>query len=730
MSYQTNKLNKFNEIVKLSKGFTIEKENIKTQTDELREKWKNSDENLAEALAIASVASKLAQDMEPFDTQKLCALALYDGNIAEMKTGEGKTLAAVLASILHYCNKEQVFVISVNDYLTKRDAEFATPILDLVGATCGYNISTCHIREKQESYSKDVVYVTNHEIAFDYLRNNLMLSKRDLLFKNLPHAIVDEVDSILIDEARNPFIISDKKDSMVLNIQAADKFAKELTDGLYSIDLKHNAVYLTDAGIQRAEQVFKVGNYADASFGPYRGLIQNALDANYMKTNGVDYIVKDGEIILIDLATGRLSIGKQYMNGVHQAIQAKEGVAIVPETKTTASITYQYLFKLFDGISGMTGTAMTDKEEFGAIYNLPVIEIPLRLPLARIDNPDALYVNEAERDEAVVNKIVELHKQGRPVLVGTASISKSEQISEELKKRKIKHQVLNAKQHERESEIIAKAGQKGAVTISTNMAGRGTDIVLGEGVKELGGLYVLGTERYEARRIDNQLRGRSGRQGDPGESQFFTSLDDKTIKSFGMDQLKGLLDTMAKVQDSDSIQNPAFEYIATSSQKQAEGFNFDSRKSTLKYNTLINEQYYNLYKFRNNWLIADDLTQYIEKIINKDFEDSLKGKSRNEKRELIISKEDTKKLLYNDFKNLSKERLERFRVIVLQDIDRKWTEYLQGVDYIRANAFYTAYRVTDPFTIYAEDCTKAYSELLKDIRLSIINRFNATVKEN
>ena len=710
LNYSKDKLKKFNKIVEKSKKIVVEPQAMNITAAELRNHWKGSEENIANALALVSKSSELHQNMKPFDTQLLCALTLFDGNIAEMKTGEGKTLAAVIASFLFYCDKQQVFIISVNDYLTKRDALFAKQILEPLGVSCDYNISSSNYPQKQSAYKCDVVYITNHEIAFDYLRNNLVKNKANVLFNELPAAIIDEVDSVLIDEARNPFIISDKQDTPILNIQKADKFAKELSEGMYKIDHKRNAIILTDAGIKKAEKVFGIDNFASEKFGNYRGLIQNALDANYLKHEGTDYIIKNNEIVLIDLATGRIAPGKQYLNGLHQAIQAKEGLKIAPETKTTASIAYQFLFKLFKKISGMSGTAITDKEEFRAIYNLPVIEIPLRLPLLRIDHDDMLFSSAEERDEAVLNKIIELHKSGRPVLVGTASIAKSEELSAKLSKLKVNHNVLNAKQHEKESEIIAKAGEKNAITISTNMAGRGTDIVLGEGVKELGGLYVIGTERYEARRIDNQLRGRSGRQGDPGESQFFTSLEDKTIKAYGMEQLKPYLDTLKNLKKGAPLQSKIFSNIATSAQKQSEGINFDARKSTLKYSTLVNKQYYQLYDFRRKILIDDNFENFIVSIAKK------------------VRQKDIENLIKSNFSSLSDMRKEHLRLSILEMIDHKWTTYIQDVDYIRTNAFFSSYRSSDPFAVFVEDCTKRYSDLLADIQNAILN--NTTLELN
>ena len=710
MSYQTKKMNGFQNVVKKVESFkeTFKDKDLLQESVKLKSNWKNTQDNQAKALALVSLASEKATGMCPFETQMLCALALYDGNIAEMKTGEGKTLAAVLASYLFYLNDEPVWVVSVNDYLTQRDSMFASPILELLGVSCDFNISRKENREKQKAYTADVLYITNREVAFDYLRNNLSLVKENALYKELPVAIIDEVDSILIDEARNPFIISNEADSPVLFMRGADEFAKSLTEDMYKIDLKRNSIFLTDSGIKYAEKYFKVDNFASEEFGAMRGLIKNALDANYMKQNGVDYIIKENSVILVDQATGRLSFGKQLMHGLHQAIEMKEGLPIAPETKTTSSITFQYLFKLFKKISGMTGTALTDKEEFGAIYNLPVLEIPLRLPLIRNDQKDCIFLSDEKRNQAVVDKICELHKEGRPALIGTTSVYKSEIISNMLKQRKVPHEVLNAKQHERESEIIAKAGQKGAVTISTNMAGRGTDIILGEGVKELGGLFVLGTERHESRRIDNQLRGRSGRQGDPGDSCFFTSLDDEVIKRFGSDQLTGLLGMVSDLQGSDAIQNPMFDKLILSSQKMAEGSNFDSRKSTLKYNTVINKQYHELYKTRM-MLLWDEIS--LEDFLNEIFD---KEKENKESLKEILA-------------DISDERRIRLKADILRRIDNNWTDYLQDVEKIRMNSIYSSYKVSDPFNVYVEDCVIAYSKTLKAIRKSIVER---TMNEN
>ena len=580
-------------------------EELKHKTVEFKERLKNGEtlEDIkVEAFATAREACARVIGERPYKVQLLGGLAIHYGNIAEMKTGEGKTLTSVMPAYLNALEGNGVHIITVNEYLSTRDSNWMGEIHRFLGLTVGLNLRELSSKEKQEQYACDILYTTNNEVGFDYLRDNMAIRKEDRVQRPLNFAIVDEVDSVLIDEARTPLIISGGTlENKNLYIEA-DRFVKTLKkEKDYIIDEKTKKVNLTDEGVKLAENYYHISNLYDMDNTSLVHFINQALHANYSMKNDVDYVVQNGEIIIVDQFTGRLMPGRAFSEGLHQAIEAKEGVAIEQETKTLATITFQNLFRMYKKLSGMTGTAKTEEEEFRNIYNMYVITIPTNRPVQRIDMPDLIYANKNAKYNAIVKEIEERHKKGQPVLVGTIAIETSEEIGTLLRKKGIPHEILNAKNHAREAEIIAKAGEKGAVTIATNMAGRGTDIKLGEGVKELGGLCVLGTERHESRRIDNQLRGRSGRQGDPGYSQFYIAMDDDLMRRFGSDRIKMIMESTG-MQDEMAIRSKMFSKSVESAQKRVEGNNFDNRKHILDYDNVVSTQRESIYNKRNEIL--------------------------------------------------------------------------------------------------------------------------------
>ena len=559
---------------------------------------------------------------KPYYVQLLGGLALHFGNIAEMKTGEGKTLTTILPAYLNALTGKGVHVVTVNEYLTDRNAKWMGPIFEFLGMTVGINIRDLNPEEKRAVYNCDITYSTNNEIGFDYLRDNMVVRYEDKVQRGLNYVILDEIDSILIDEARTPLIISGGKVNSANLYREADKAVKSLTEDEYSVDAKTKSVILTEEGSKKIEKFFKIKNLYDADNTALVHHVNQALKANYGMKLDVDYVV-DGEqnVVIVDQFTGRLMQGRQFSDGLHQAIEAKEGVKINEETRTMATITFQNLFRMYAKISGMTGTAKTEEEEFREIYNMYVIEIPTNKPCIRTDMSDLMYATESGKYKAIVEFIKEVHATGQPILVGTISVESNERLSRMLEKAGIKHEVLNAKNHAREAEIIAKAGQKGAVTIATNMAGRGTDIRLGEGVAELGGLCVLGTERHESRRIDNQLRGRAGRQGDPGYSQFFISFEDELMRRFGADKIKGMVQSLG-LDEMEQVRSKMFTKSVESAQKKVEGNNYDLRKNLLDYDEIMSKQRKIIYERRDEILSTDNIHSIILDIIN-DYIDEL-----------------------------------------------------------------------------------------------------------
>ncbi|MGL2419578.1 preprotein translocase subunit SecA, partial [Helicobacter pylori] len=588
----------------LQNAFEELKKRVRSTEKDLQEKTLL--EVLPESFAITREASKRILKMRHFDVQLIGGMVLNDGKIAEMKTGEGKTLVATLAVALNALKGESVYVVTVNDYLAHRDSKEMEPLYHFLGYSVGtISASVRDDDERLEIYSKDIVYGTNNEFGFDYLRDNMKYSLEHKVQKSHAFAIVDEVDSILIDEARTPLIISGPVDRRMENYNKADEVAKSMQVEIdFTIDEKNRAILITEEGIKKAENLFGVDNLYKIENAALSHHLDQALKANYLFFIDKDYIVANNEVVIVDEFTGRLSEGRRFSEGLHQALEAKEGVSIKEESQTLADITFQNYFRMFSKLSGMTGTAQTEATEFLEIYNLEVVSIPTNLAIKRKDLNDLIYKSEKEKFDAVILKIKELHDKGQPVLVGTASIEKSETLHALLKKERIPHTVLNAKQHTKEAEIIKDAGLKGAVTIATNMAGRGVDIKLTDEIKELGGLYIIGTERHESRRIDNQLRGRSGRQGDPGISQFYLSLEDNLLRIFGSDRIKGVMEKLG-LKDGEHIESKLVTRAVENAQKKVENLHFESRKHLLEYDDVANEQRKSVYKFRDELLDAN-----------------------------------------------------------------------------------------------------------------------------
>ena len=725
---------------------------LKNKTKEFKERLANGetlDDILVEAFATAREAAFRTIGEKPFYVQLLGGIAIHYGNIAELKTGEGKTLVTVLPAYLNSLSGLGVHVVTVNEYLTSRNAEWMGPIYEFLGVSVGVNARELTPSEKQAAYNCDITYTTNNEVGFDYLRDNMVVKASDRVARGYNFAIIDEVDSALIDEARTPLIISGGfMQSANLYVQT-DKFAKSLkeNDG-YIYDEQTKAVNLDQKGIEKAEKAFGIANLFDIEHTTLVHFINQALKANYAMKKDVDYVINEGQIIIVDPFTGRLMQGRQYSDGLHQAIEAKEGVQINEETKTLATITFQNLFRMYKKLAGMTGTAKTEEEEFRDIYNMYVITIPTNKPVIRKDYGDLLFATKNGKFKAIVNEIKERHATGQPILVGTVAVETSELISDMLKKAKIPHEVLNAKNHAREAEIIAKAGEKGAVTIATNMAGRGTDIKIDDEVKALGGLFVIGTERHESRRIDNQLRGRAGRQGDPGASQFCVSFEDDLMVRFGTDRAKLMLQRIG-FNDDVSIRNRMLSSSIESAQKRVEGNNFDLRKTLLEYDDVINEQRAIIYEKRNQILDQESVHDIILEMFKNYAEDSVYAHmvetdnlSRNDKSEIIegvndllrnkISFDEIELMnpdelmdyigtsITNDYeekiKKLPKEIVNEFeKAITLRVIDTYWMEHINTMSHLREGIHLRSYAQNDPLREYKTEGYELFDNLLSRI---------------
>ncbi|WRC55251.1 preprotein translocase subunit SecA [Helicobacter pylori] len=747
----------------LQNAFEELKKRVRSTEKDLQEKTLL--EVLPESFAITREASKRILKMRHFDVQLIGGMVLNDGKIAEMKTGEGKTLVATLAVALNAMKGESVYVVTVNDYLAHRDSKEMEPLYHFLGYSVGtISASVRDDDEHLEIYSKDIVYGTNNEFGFDYLRDNMKYSLEHKVQKSHAFAIVDEVDSILIDEARTPLIISGPVDRRMENYNKADEVAKSMQVEIdFTIDEKNRAILITEEGIKKAENLFGVDNLYKIENAALSHHLDQALKANYLFFIDKDYIVANNEVVIVDEFTGRLSEGRRFSEGLHQALEAKEGVSIKEESQTLADITFQNYFRMFSKLSGMTGTAQTEATEFLEIYNLEVVSIPTNLAIKRKDLNDLIYKSEKEKFDAVILKIKELHDKGQPVLVGTASIEKSETLHALLKKERIPHTVLNAKQHTKEAEIIKDAGLKGAVTIATNMAGRGVDIKLTDEIKELGGLYIIGTERHESRRIDNQLRGRSGRQGDPGVSQFYLSLEDNLLRIFGSDRIKGVMEKLG-LKDGEHIESKLVTRAVENAQKKVENLHFESRKHLLEYDDVANEQRKSVYKFRDelldvNYDIGAKIAENREYALNQIFsklkafdhqnlsEEELLGLKNILKEDFNthVGLEDLKKAspiesfvaekLKSDYENkmkvLDSEQRSRIeRIVYLQILDNAWREHLYTMDNLKTGINLRGYNQKDPLVEYKKESYNLFLELIEDIKIEAIKTFSKIQFEN
>lgn len=716
-------------------------DNVKKQNDYL-------DKILPEAYALVREGSKRVFNMTPYKVQIMGGIAIHKGDIAEMRTGEGKTLTATMPTYLNALAGRGVHVITVNEYLSSVQSEEMAELYNFLGLTVGLNLNSKTTEEKREAYAQDITYSTNNELGFDYLRDNMVNYSEDRVMRPLHFAIIDEVDSILIDEARTPLIISGEAEKSTSLYTQANVFAKMLKqDEDYKYDEKTKAVHLTEQGADKAERMFKVENLYDVQNVDVISHINTALRAHVTLQRDVDYMIVDGEVLIVDQFTGRTMPGRRFSEGLHQAIEAKEGVQIQNESKTMASITFQNYFRMYNKLAGMTGTAKTEEEEFRNIYNMTVTQIPTNKPVQRNDKSDLIYISQKGKFDAVVEDVVEKHKAGQPVLLGTVAVETSEYISNLLKKRGIRHDVLNAKNHEREAEIVAGAGQKGAVTIATNMAGRGTDIKLGEGVEELGGLAVIGTERHESRRIDDQLRGRSGRQGDKGDSRFYLSLQDELMIRFGSERLQKMMSRLG-LDDSTPIESKMVSRAVESAQKRVEGNNFDARKRILEYDEVLRKQREIIYNERNSIIDEEDSSQVVDAMlrstlqrsinyyintaddepeyqpfidyINDIFlqegditEDDIKGKDAEDIFEVVWAKIEA---AYQSQKDILEEQMNEFeRMILLRSIDSHWTDHIDTMDQLRQGIHLRSYAQQNPLRDYQNEGHELFDIMMQNI---------------
>lgn len=742
-------------INKLEPDFVkLSDETLQGKTAEFRErleKGETLDDLLPEAFATVREASKRVLNMRHFDVQLIGGMALHEGRIAEMKTGEGKTLVGTLPVYLNALLSKGVHVVTVNDYLAQRDSEQMGQIYNFLGMTVGVNLNGMEHVDKQEAYACDITYGTNNEFGFDYLRDNMVLYKEQMVQRPLYFCIIDEVDSILIDEARTPLIISGQAQKSTELYYAADRFVKRLVaEEDYTVDIKVKAVSLTEKGVAKAEKAFGIDNLYDHTNVTLNHHVVQALKANAIMRRDVDYVVDEEEVKIVDEFTGRLMAGRRYSDGLHQAIEAKEELEVQNESMTLATITFQNYFRMYQKLAGMTGTAKTEEEEFKKIYGLEVLQVPTNKPNQRKDMPDVVYKSEQGKFRAVVEGILERHKKNQPVLVGTISIENSELLSDLLKRKGVKHKVLNAKFHAEEAEIISRAGEPGSVTIATNMAGRGTDILLGEGVSEVGGLHIIGTERHESRRIDNQLRGRAGRQGDPGSTQFYLSLGDELMRRFGADNVLNMMERLGFEEDQ-PIESKMITKAIESAQKRVEGNNFDLRKVVLQYDDVMNQQRNIIYKQRRELLESENVKQIvvdmikavIENIVQAhttadipeewDFEavaeyvnnklldegamnrDDLWGKEPEEMIEFIFEKVMAK---YDQREEaMGSEMVREFeKVIALRAVDSKWMDHIDQMDQLRQGIHLRAYGGTDPLREYQFEGYEMFNAMVANIQ--------------
>lgn len=746
-------------------------EQLQAKTAEFKARYQKGetlDQLLPEAFAVVREAAKRVLGLYPYHVQLMGGIVLHDGNIPEMRTGEGKTLTATMPVYLNALTGEGVHVVTVNEYLATRDSSEMGELYNFLGLTVGLNINSKSADEKRDAYNCDITYSTNNELGFDYLRDNMVVYRHQMVQRPLNYAIVDEVDSILIDEARTPLIISGQAEKSTALYTRTDNFVKRLKEEEdYKIDVQSKTISLTEAGIEKAEETFGLENLYDIENTALTHHLDQALRANYIMILDIDYVVQDGKILIVDQFTGRIMDGRRYSDGLHQAIEAKEGVEIEDETKTMATITFQNYFRMYKKLSGMTGTAKTEEEEFREIYNIQVCQIPTNRPVIRDDRPDLLYPTLTSKFQAVVQDIKERYRKGQPVLVGTVAVETSELLSDMLNRERIPHEVLNAKNHFKEAEIIMNAGQKGAVTIATNMAGRGTDIKLGLGVRELGGLAVIGTERHESRRIDNQLRGRAGRQGDPGMSQFYLSLEDDLMKRFGSERIKAFLDRMKIGEEDAVIQSKMLTKQVESAQKRVEGNNYDTRKNVLQYDDVMREQREVIYKQRQEVIMEETslskpMMNMIKRTISRvvdahtqlekdnwnlegivDFAgstlvhedsisiDDLKGKEPQQIKEYLneLAQEvfNTKANQLNGPEQL----LEFEKVVILRVVDSKWTDHIDAMDQLRQSIGLRAYGQNNPLVEYQTEGYKMFEEMVGAIEYEVTRLFmKAEIRQN
>ncbi|WP_068778983.1 preprotein translocase subunit SecA [Paenibacillus sp. GM2] len=729
-------------------------EQLQGKTAEFRErieKGETLDELLPEAFATVREASKRTLGLRHYDVQLIGGMALHEGRIAEMKTGEGKTLVGTLPVYLNALLGKGVHVVTVNDYLAQRDSEQMGQVYNFLGMSVGINLNGMEHEDKQAAYACDITYGTNNEFGFDYLRDNMVLYKEQMVQRPLYYCIIDEVDSILIDEARTPLIISGQAQKSTELYYFADRFVKKLErEEDYTVDIKVKAVALTEKGVAKAEKAFGIENLYDHSNILLNHHVTQALKANVIMRRDVDYVVTEDEVLIVDEFTGRIMQGRRYSDGLHQAIEAKEGIEVQNESMTLATITFQNYFRMYRKLAGMTGTAKTEEEEFKKIYGLEVLQVPTNRPNQRIDMPDVVYKSEEGKFRAVVDQIVERHKKNQPILVGTVSIENSEILSEMLKRKGVPHKVLNAKYHAEEAEIISRAGEPGSVTIATNMAGRGTDILLGEGVSDVGGLHIIGTERHESRRIDNQLRGRAGRQGDPGSTQFYLSLGDELMKRFGADNVMNMMERLGFEEDQ-PIESKMITRAVESAQKRVEGNNFDVRKVVLQYDDVMNQQREIIYKQRRELLESENIKQIVVDMIKPVIErvvavhtaddipenwelqeiadyvnskildegavtrDDLWGKEADEMVDFIfekvMAKYDTRE------QAIGPELVREFeKVIALRAVDSKWMDHIDAMDQLRQGIHLRAYGGTDPLREYQFEGFEMFNEMIASIQ--------------
>jgi len=735
----------------------LEDADFPVKTEEYKARYaqgESLDALLPEAFALVREGAKRVLGLFPYKVQIMGGITLHDGNIAEMRTGEGKTLTATMPVYLNALSGDGVHVVTVNEYLASRDAREMGELYNFLGLTVGLNLTGMSSEEKRAAYAADITYSTNSELGFDYLRDNMVVYKSQMVQRPLNYAVVDETDSILIDEARTPLIISGQAEKSTVLYQRADMFVKGLKEEEdYTIDLTSKTISLTDEGINKAEQTFRLPNLYDVDNSALVHHIDQALRANYIMLRDIDYVVDEGKVKIVDGFTGRIMEGRRYSDGLHQAIEAKEGVEVENESKTMATITYQNYFRMYRKLSGMTGTAKTEEEEFREIYNMNVIAIPTNRPVQRIDGHDLIYPSLRSKFRAVVQDIKQRHEAGQPILVGTVAVETSELLSNLLRAEGIPHEVLNAKNHFKEAEIIMSAGQRGAVTIATNMAGRGTDIKLGKGVKELGGLCVIGTERHESRRIDNQLRGRSGRQGDPGATQFYLSLEDDLMKRFGGEKMQAIWERLNLTDEGDDnfIQSKMLTRQVESSQKRVEGNNYDTRKSVLEYDEVMREQREIIYSQRLQIINEENSLEKVTKgMIRRTIHRVVESHTLTDQKEwnlegivdfahnsicapdeLSISDLEGKtaaeieELLYEKAMEIYKEKQEQLngdnqmlefeKVVILRVVDRKWTDHIDDMDQLRQSVGLRGYAQIDPLTEYQTEGYERFQQMIAAI---------------